>query len=157
LINLIGTYNCKSDAKGRLAFPAVIKNQLENSFSDGFVIKKSVFEPCLELFPMAEWNRVSHQIGTLNRFTRTNNSFIRRFNAGVKIVSIDANGRLLIPKDLLEFAGVQKEIVVSSTINILEIWSKHRYENSINNAVEDFAALAEKVMSITTNIQKDVS
>lgn len=157
MVNLIGTYDCKSDAKGRFAFPTALKNQLEKYISEGFVIKKSVFEPCLELFPMAEWNCVSQQISQLNRFTKVNNSFIRRFNAGVKIVSIDANGRLLIPKDLLDFADIQKELVVSSAINILEIWSKDRYENSITNAVDDFAALAEKVMSVPPKNPTDVS
>ena len=68
------------------------------------------------------------KMGTLNRFNRKNNDFIRRFSAGVKIVDLDNAGRLLIPKDLLQFAGIDKEVVVSSAVNIVEIWDKNKYE-----------------------------
>ncbi len=79
-------------------------------------------------------------------YKNKNNDFIRRFTAGVKIVEIDANGRLLIPKDLVVFAKIEKEIVVSSAVNIVEIWDKDLYENAIENATDDFADLAEEVM-----------
>jgi len=142
---LIGTYECKVDAKGRLMVPVALKKQLGN-LNDGFVLKRSVFQPCLELFPMSEWNKMMQKINKLNRFRKKNDDFIRRFTAGVKIVEIDANGRLLIPKDLVVFAKVKKEIVLSSAINIVEIWDKELYENAIENATDDFADLAEEVM-----------
>ncbi|MEL0275964.1 MAG: division/cell wall cluster transcriptional repressor MraZ, partial [Flavobacteriaceae bacterium] len=72
--------------------------------------------------------------------------FIRRFTAGVRLVEIDATGRLLVPKDLVQHAGISREIVISSAVNILEIWDKTRYENAINEATVDFGALAEEVM-----------
>lgn len=81
----------------------------------------------------------------LNRFVKKNNDFIRKFTAGVKTVEVDANGRLLIPKDLIGFAGIGKEIVLSSAIDIVEIWDKEQYESAINGG-EDFADLAEEVM-----------
>lgn len=75
-----------------------------------------------------------------------NNDFIRRFTAGVKVVEVDAAGRLLIPKELCLFAGIDKELVLSSAINIIEIWDKQRYEQAIDDATLDFADLAEEVM-----------
>ncbi|MEZ4853463.1 division/cell wall cluster transcriptional repressor MraZ [Flavobacterium sp.] len=142
---LIGTYECKVDAKGRLMVPVALKKQLGN-LNEGFVLKRSVFQPCLELFPMSEWNKMMQKINKLNRFKKKNDDFIRRFTAGVKMVEIDASGRLLIPKDLIVFAKVKKEIVLSSAINIVEIWDKELYENAIENATDDFADLAEEVM-----------
>ena len=142
---LIGTYECKVDAKGRLMLPTTLKKQL-GSLDGGFVLKRSVFQPCLELFPMTEWDKMMLKINKLNRFVKKNNDFIRRFTAGVKMVEIDATGRLLIPKDLVVFASIEKDIVLNSAINIVEIWDKGCYENAIENAMDDFADLAEEVM-----------
>jgi MraZ protein len=85
-------------------------------------------------------------VNKLNRFNKKNNDFIRRFTAGVRLVEIDATGRLLVPKDLVQHAGISREIVISSAVNILEVWDKTRYEDAISEATVDFGALAEEVM-----------
>ncbi|PSG91560.1 division/cell wall cluster transcriptional repressor MraZ [Aurantibacter aestuarii] len=144
--SLIGTYECKVDAKGRLMLPAALKKQLSPVLENGFVIKRAVFQPCLELYPMQEWEVLMQKINKLNRFKKKNNDFIRRFTAGVKMVEVDANGRLLIPKDLVGFAQISKETVLSSAVNIIEIWDKTKYEAAIDEATLDFADLAEEVM-----------
>jgi len=135
---------------------AALKKQLDPVLSKGFVLKRSVFQPCLELYPMQEWEGVMQQMNRLNRFVKKNNDFIRRFTAGVKYVELDASGRLLVPKDLLVFSGITKEVVVSSAINIIEIWDKNRYEQAIDEATVDFAELAEEVMGNQTT-QEDGS
>ncbi len=142
---IVGSYECKIDAKARLLLPAPLKKQLSASLQDGFVLKRSVFQQCLELYPMSEWNLMMARINKLNRFVKKNNDFIRKFTAGVKIVEIDALGRLLIPKDLTAFASISKDVVLSSAVNIVEIWDKDLYEQSINDDI-DFADLAEDVM-----------
>ena len=144
--SLIGTYECKVDAKGRLMLPAALKKQLNPSLQNGFVLKRAVFQPCLELYPMSEWEVLMQKVNKLNKFKKKNNDFIRRFTAGVKVVEIDSNGRLLIPKDLTVFADITKNIVMSSAINIIEIWDKDKYEKAIDDATGDFADLAEEVM-----------
>lgn len=149
MINLIGTYECKADAKGRVMFPSAFKKQVSPILQEGFVLKKSVFEQCLELYPMKEWNATMAEINKLNKFKKKNNDFIRRFTAGVKLVELDATGRILIPKNLSEFAGVKKQVVMSSSVNIIEIWDKEKYENAIENAAENFSDLAEEVMGNT--------
>ena len=146
MLNLIGTYECKIDAKGRLMLPQAFKKQLASVLQDGFVLKRAVFQKCLELYPMAEWNALSQKVNKLNRFNKKNDEFIRRFNAGVKLVDIDSSGRILISKDLHAFAQTKKEIVVNAAINVLEIWDKELYEKAIDEATLDFADLAEEVM-----------
>lgn len=146
MLNLIGTYECKADVKGRVMVPAALKKQLTPAMADGFVIKRAVFQSCLEMYPMIEWNDLMQKMGQLNRFNRKNNDFIRRFTAGVRTVELDTTGRLLIPKDLMSFAGINREIVISSAINIVEIWDKNKYEQAINDSANDFADLAEDVM-----------
>ena len=126
--------------------PSALKKQLNPVLQNGFVLKRAVFQPCLEIYPMVEWETLMQKVNKLNKFKKKNNDFIRRFTAGVKVVEIDSNGRLLIPKDLTVFAKISKNIVVSSAINIIEIWDKENYEKAIDDATGDFADLAEEVM-----------
>ena len=144
--SLIGTFECKADAKGRIMMPSSLKKQLAAVIQKGFVLKRAVFQPCLELYPMNEWESMMANVNKLNRFSKKNNDFIRRFTAGVRIVELDASGRMLVPKDLASKIGLNKEIVVSSAINIVEIWDKDKYEKAIDDAADDFADLAEEVM-----------
>jgi len=137
--------------------PAALKKQLATVAQNGFVIKRAVFQPCLELYPMDEWQALMRKMGELNRFNRKNNDFIRRFTAGVKTVELDATGRLNIPKDLASFAGMDKDVVISSAINIVEIWDKQKYEQAIDDAANDFADLAEDVMGDASNADHGIS
>ncbi len=157
MINLIGTYECKADAKGRLLLSAPLKKQLSPVLQDGFVLKRSVFQDCLELYPLAEWNALMQKVHKLNRFRKKNNDFIRLFTAGVKVVEVDTNGRILIPKDLKAFAGIKKDLVLASAVNIIEIWDKERYEKAVEGALDDFADLAEEVMGNENEAPDDVS
>ena len=143
---LIGTHECKADVKGRIMLPSSLKKQLFSVLQDGFVLKRAVFQNCLELYPITEWNELIENVNSLNRFKKKNNDFIRRFTAGVRLVELDSSGRFLIPKDLIDFAGISKDIVISSSVNIIEIWDKSSYEKVLEDSAIDFAALAEDVM-----------
>lgn len=154
---LTESYECKVDAKGRLPLPVGLKRQWAASLEDGFVLKRSVFEPCLEIYPIAEWNKVMEEISQLNRFVKKNKDFIRHFNAGVKQVDVDGNGRIQISKDLVVFAGIKKEVVLAPSVNIMELWDKERYEEALNIDEMDFAALAEEVMGGIKDNGNDVS
>ena len=154
-MHLIGVYECKLDVKSRLMLPRAFKKQLASSLETPFILKRSVFHKCLELFPMEEWNKVVLDINKLNRFVKKNNDFIRMFTAGVKLVDLDGTGRLLIPKDLQSYSNISKQVVLSSSANMIEIWDKSSYENMINNDKIDFASLAEDVMGGSTNFDHD--
>ena len=143
---LIGSYECKADVKGRLMLPVGLKKQLATSLSSGFVLKRAVFQPCLELYSLVEWESLMQKVNKLNRFKKKNNDFIRTFTAGVRFIELDASGRILIPKDLITFAGITKDIMLTSAVNIIEIWDKDKYEKAIDDASSDFAVLAEDVM-----------
>lgn len=95
---------------------------------------------------MPEWNSESVRINNLNRFRKKNVDFIRKFMAGVKTVELDSTGRLLIPKDLIKFAMIDKDVVLASVVNKIEIWDKASYEKAVDYEPEEFADLAEEVM-----------
>jgi len=147
---IVGTYECKIDTKGRVLIPAALKKQLA-AIDDGFVLKRSVYEKCIELWPMSEWSMMMSKLNELNRFDRKADRFIRRFMAGVKMIEIDDAGRLQMNKDLVEFAEISKEVVFSSKINLIEIWDKKLYEQIVNEDEVDFGDLAEEVMGSSMN------
>lgn len=134
------------DAKGRVAIPASLKKQLLPVLDQGFVLKRSVFQNCLELFPMQEWEKTMNRVNKLNRFVKKNNDFIRLYTAGVKLLEVDGSNRINIPRDLMTYAGLSTEIVLSSAVGMIEIWDKTRYEESLQSMVGDFGQLAEDVM-----------
>lgn len=126
--------------------PVNLKKQLGDHINESFIVKRSVFQNCLELHPFSEWKLTMEKINKLNKFVKKNNDFIRRYNAGVRIIELDNSGRLLIPKELSKQYFSSNELVLTSAINIIEIWDKSRYEKVINDAELDFAELSESVM-----------
>ena len=144
--HFIGTYECTVDNKGRIMIPSQLKKQLDGVMTKTFILKRSVFQNCLELFPNEEWKSVMDKVNKLNRFVKKNNDFIRMYTAGVRSIDMDSNGRILIPKDLITISKLNKQVVLSSSINIIEIWDKDLYEKNINNPKIDFAKLTEEVM-----------
>ena len=152
--NLIGTYHCKADVKGRLMLPKSLKKQLGDSVNSPFILKRSVFHNCLELHPFSQWEITMESINSLNRFVKKNNDFIRMYTAGVRISKLDSNGRKLIPKDLVNTYFIKNELVITSAINVIEIWDSTSYEKAINNPEINFAELSEEVMG---NKNKNVS
>ena len=154
---IIGTYECKADAKGRLLLPAPLKKQLATCLQDGFVLKRSIFDTSLELWPMTEWNTMMTKISKLNTINNRNNDFIKKFLAGVKVIEIDDLGRLLVPKDLLAFSKISKDVVFASKINIIEIWDKDLYEKAIDFDDAEFAQLAEEVMNTVNDLPNGLS
>lgn len=149
-------YECKLDDKGRLMLPGKLKAELQPMMHDGFILKRSVFSPCLELWPMKEWENKLKKINELTRFDRKNARVIRSFLSGVRNVVIDNAGRLNIPNELLAYAGLKKDVVIASQISIIEIWDKQRYEREVEVVNdEEFAQLVEEVLGGLESDHKD--
>ena len=143
-MQVVGTHECKLDPKGRVKLPVSLVKQLKGV--ETFVLKRSVFQKCLELYTLEEWTALMEKVNKLNRFKKKNNDFIRRFTAGIKMIELDAATRILVPKDLLHIASLDKAIVLSSAINMIEIWDKELYEASVSETLKNFGSLAEDVM-----------
>lgn len=149
----IGQYECKLDSKGRLMMPSDCKEQLGSLADEGFVLRPGLFSKCLEMYTMSDWKRTQEKLGSLNQFNRSNVEFVRKYNAGAKLVKLDANGRLQIPKDLLEKGGLQKEVVLTSLTVKMELWDKDAYNAVIDEMDEaTFEQLAtEKLGDLNFN------
>ncbi|HCQ30571.1 MAG TPA: division/cell wall cluster transcriptional repressor MraZ [Flavobacteriales bacterium] len=145
MTNFIGEFNCKLDAKGRVMLPAALRKQLNPEANERFVMNRG-FEQCLVLYPKNEWEVISAEVNKLNQYIKKNREFIRYFYRGATELELDSNGRLLLPKRMLSYAGISKEVVLFAYGNRIEVWDKDKYDNLLTDEPEDFADLAEEVM-----------
>ncbi len=150
MTGFIGEYHCKIDAKGRLLLPAEMRKQLSSEDQGTFVISRGV-DDCLSVYPMSEWNVVVEKLRTLNRFKAKDRKFARMFQKGATKVVADSNERILLPKGLLGWADVKKEIVLVANVDLWEIWDKAKYEELMAEDWEDFDQLASEVMGNSEN------
>jgi len=133
------------DTKGRILLPKALTVQLPDDNKDQLVINCG-FEKCLVLYPLKEWHRISAELAKLNTYIKENRDFIRLFNRGVNIISVDNSGRILIPKNLQEYAGLKSDVVLVTNSFKIELWDKPNYDFETNKNPEQFSELAEKVM-----------
>lgn len=146
MITFIGDYTVRLDPKGRLSFPAAFKKQIRDDSRNGFVLKRDVFDPCLILYPMEEWERQNRIIRSrTNSYNKEHARFLRMFYSGTAEVTLDASNRMLIPKRLLEYAGIKDEVVMAGQSGRIEIWASDQY-GRVSQADEDFAAMAERIL-----------
>jgi MraZ protein len=146
MITFIGDYTVRLDPKGRLSFPAAFKKQIREALQDGFVLKRDVFESCLIMYPMEEWERQNKIIrARTNPYNKEHARFLRMFFSGTAEVSLDANNRMLIPKRLLDYADIKSEVVLAGQSGKIEVWASEKY-GTISEADDDFAAMAEKIL-----------
>ncbi len=147
MIKPLGNSEVKLDAKGRFLLPVRYREILGDAVKDGFVLKRSIFKKCLELFTLENWEHESALVNKLNMFKKKNSVFATQFMAGVRVVELDNSGRLLIPKDLLQYGGLTKDLVLTEINKRIEIWDKAEYERFIAEERDNFGDLAEEVMS----------
>ena len=146
MVKFIGEHIARIDDKGRVVFPAALKSMVPDGADMRFVVKKDIFEDCLEMFTFEEWERRSEEVKSkLNFFNREHAMFWREYMRNRAIVEPDAKvGRITIPVKLLEAIGVMKEVVFSGNDHKIEIWAKEKYEESaISN--EEYIAIAGKL------------
>ena len=147
MIGFLGEFEATLDAKGRFLLPAGFKKQLPEGEGNRFVINRG-FEKCLSLYPMQSWEPLFADIHKLNDFDPRVREFRRFFLNGATIVEPDTAGRLLVPPNLRDHAGLQKDIVLVAAINKIEIWDSSKYHQLFDSfSADDFSNLAKDVMA----------
>jgi MraZ protein len=151
MATFIGDYTCKVDVKGRIILPAAFKKQMPADAQDHFVVRKDIFENCLVLFAIEDWNRQLAKIRKkLNPFNREQNMFLRNFFKGTAELSLDNNNRILVPKKLMDLIGADRDVVLAGQDGRIEIWAADIYDK-IDMPAEDLANLAEKYLGGSNN------
>ena len=147
MIGFLGEFEATLDAKGRFLLPAGFKKQLPEEESTRFVINRG-FEKCLALYPVKNWEPLFAEISKLNDFDPRVREFRRHFLNGATFVEPDTAGRLLVPPNLKEHAGLEKDIVLVAAVNKIEIWDSNNYKQLFESFSPDaFSNLANEVMN----------
>lgn len=146
MIGFVGEYESTIDSKGRFLLPSGLKKQLPETES-AFVINRG-FEKCLTLFPTQSWDPLFKEISQLNDFDPKVREFRRYFLNGATQVEMDSAGRILLPRNLMDHAFLERDIVLVSAVNKIEIWDKNQYQKFFESfSPEAFSNLANEVMN----------
>jgi len=146
-MQLLGEYDCKIDAKGRMRMPTGLISQL--GATEGKAINLVInrgFEQCLMIYPENVWEKITAEINQLNLYNKKNRDFVRYFYRGAHKVTLDSADRVLVTKRLLEYAGIDKEIILSAYNDRIEMWAKDQYDQMLDDEPDDFSDLAEDVL-----------
>ena len=142
---LLGEFECKIDAKGRMRLPSSLIKQLGAEDTPSFVINRGV-EKCLMMYPKNVWDVLSAKVKKLNQYVKKNREFVRYFYKGATELSPDSSDRVLLSKRLLEYAGIDKDAILFAIDDRIEVWAKEKYDNLMEAEPENFSDLAEEVM-----------
>jgi MraZ protein len=151
MATFIGDYTCKVDIKGRIILPMAFKKQMPIDAQDHFVVRKDIFENCLVLYAIEDWNRQLDKIRKkMNPFNREHNKFIRNFFMGTAELSLDSNNRILIPRRLMDLIGAERDVVLAGQDGRIEIWPVDVY-SKIAMSADEFASRAEELLGGSNN------
>ncbi len=145
MLNLRGEYDCSMDAKGRIRLPSSLLKKLGERDNFHFVLNKG-FEKHLTLYPIEVWEATVKEFEKLNAYDNDTRQFLRRFHNGATDIEMDDQMRILVPKRLCEFAGLEKEVILNAYGDKIEIWEATAYEDMMNGGDTTMAELAQKVL-----------
>lgn len=134
------------DSKGRMAIPAKMRSVLNPEAKSTFTVTRG-FEKCIFLYPLDRWMEMEEEIGSLNNYNADARNFTRRIMMWAEEVTLDGQGRISIPKALMDFAGISDKGLALGAYDRIEIWNPEVFEQYLNEETDDYETLAERVMS----------
>lgn len=146
-MRFLGNIEAKTDAKGRVFLPATFRKVLQSCGEESLVLRKDVFQPCLVLYPESVWNAQMDELRQrLNRWNRDHQRIFRQFVSDVEAITLDGNGRFLIPKRYIDMAAISGAVKFIGMGDSIEIWSE---KNTAEPFMEpdEFGAALESIMN----------
>jgi MraZ protein len=140
-----GSFTFSLDAKGRLNIPAKIRRDINPEANGAFVFTRGPLQN-IDLYPYDQWKMFETKLKSLNIFDPKQGMVMRRFLETAVEDKIDGQNRVLLPKPLMEFAGIEKEVFILGTLNKIELWNPAKYEEYINKEDMAFEDIAQQVM-----------
>ena len=148
-MRFLGNSEAKADAKGRVFLPAIFRKQLQAAAEECLIMRKDTYQNCLVLYPESAWNEQLNELRErLSRWDKEHQMVFRQFVSDVELITLDANGRILIPKRYLKLVGIEQEVRLIGMDNTIEIWSKESADKPFMNP-DDFGKALERIMGVT--------
>lgn len=144
----IGSYTYSIDSKNRVSIPAKMRKYIKPEANNAFVMTRGTAQ-CIVLYPLDQWKElVNTKLSQLNEFDQKEAAFIRMFLQKATEDTLDSQSRLLIPQNLIEYAGIEKEVFILGAIKTIEIWNPAVYENYLKAQAATYEQIAEEVMKL---------
>lgn len=146
MAGFLGEYEATVDAKNRFLLPAALKKQMPEG-TQMLVINRGM-DDCLWMYLLEDWKSVEDRLRQVNPYDSRENRMVRKaLIAGAVYVEFDSAGRLNLPKNLMEYAGLDKEIVLAGDIDKIEIWDKTKYDKLFDSLTpEKLSAMASGIL-----------
>ncbi|GAB4293139.1 MAG: division/cell wall cluster transcriptional repressor MraZ [Ignavibacteriaceae bacterium] len=142
-----GQYSYSIDSKGRISIPAKLRKHLSPEANDSFILTRGTSE-CIDVYPMDQWNQMEEKLINLNPFNPDDLKFIRMISQYATDVTLDSQSRILIPQNLLDYAGIKDEVLILGALKKIEIWNPQKYNEYLDNINETYEQIAAKVMAM---------
>ncbi len=140
-----GQFKYSIDAKGRVSIPAKLRKQVSSESNDTFVMTQGVVK-CIEVYPLDEWKVFEERLLQLNQFEPKQARFTRMLLQHASEDNLDSQSRILVPQKLIEYAGIEKEVLILGVLKKIELWNPAIYENYLKQSDEEYEQIASKVM-----------
>lgn len=151
-MRFLGNSEAKTDTKGRVFLPAIFRKQLQSATEGCLIMRKDTYQSCLVLYPESAWNeQMSELRNRLNQWNPKHQMIFRQFVSDVEIITLDSNGRFLIPKRYLKLANIEQEVRFIGMDNTIEIWAKEIADKPFMNP-EDFEKELTEIMGTPANL-----
>lgn len=141
-----GQFTYSIDVKGRISIPAKLRKQMSPEANDSFVMTRGV-SSCIDIYPLNEWNQIEEKLLKLNQFQPDDVRFIRMFTQYAIEDTMDSQSRILIPQNLIDYAKIEKEVLILGVLKKIEVWNPKIYEDYLSQSPESFEQIAAKVMA----------
>ena len=156
-MRFLGNIEAKMDAKGRAFLPAVFRKILQAGSEERLVLRKDVFQPCLVLYPESVWNEQMDALRQrLNRWNKQHQQVFRQFVSELEVLTLDGNGRFLVPKRYLRMADIEQDVKFVGMGDTIEIWSNAKAEQCQMNP-EDFGKALEELMDEDVSMENSLT
>lgn len=141
-----GQFTYSIDSKGRISIPAKLRKHVSPEANETFVMTKGTAS-CVDIYPLDEWQQIEQKLLKLNPFNPDDAKFIRMFSQFASEDTMDSQARILVPQALIEYAKIEKEVLILGALKKIEVWNPKVYEEYINKSPESYEQIAAKVMS----------
>lgn len=156
-MRFLGNIEAKMDAKGRAFLPAVFRKILQAGSEERLVLRKDVFQPCLVLYPESVWNEQMDALRQrLNRWNKQHQQVFRQFVSEVEVLTLDGNGRFLVPKRYLRMADIEQDVKFVGMGDTIEIWSNAKAEQC-QMSPENFGKALEELMDEDVSMENSLT
>lgn len=141
-----GHFTYSIDSKGRISIPAKLRKHVAPEANDTFIMTTGT-ATCIDIYPLDQWQKVEEKLLELNSFDPEDAKFIRMISHNAADDTLDAQSRILIPQPLIEYAKIEKEVLILGALKKIEVWNPNVYKEYISQTGETYEQIAAKVMS----------